>query len=226
MRRYTIAAVVNGLAILALMAYSLDRTSWLFGVFESGRAGASMYGLLAAIVIEVAAVALIVGDATIGSRWAGWGLATILATQGVANFIAGYVRGANEMLRSIGPGEQKSVFAIAAVALALTNFAVPFLIFVLSKLEADIVKQAVAQWTPKPQPAVDTMTVLDAPLPQLAVAPEVAELVDTPVAKTRQPRIPRIVRWRDVERLSFDAIGAKLKITRQAAQKRYDKAKA
>jgi hypothetical protein len=217
MKRYTTAATVNGLAILALMSYSLDRTSWLFGVFETGREGASTYGMLAAIVIEVAAVALIVGDATIGSKWAGWGLATILATQGVANFIAGYIRGADAILKAIGGGQPTSVFWIAAVALALTNFSVPFLIFVLSKLEADIVKQAIAhRATSAPvvvdegaQPSITTMPPAQLPAPD----------VDALVA-------PDIVRWKDVDKLSFQAIGERLGISRQAAQKRYEKAKA
>lgn len=227
MRRYAIAAVVNGLAILALMLYSLDRTSWLFSVFETGRNGASTYGMLAAIVIEVAAVALIVGDATIGSKWAGWGLATILATQGVANFIAGYIRGADAMLSAIGPGQPASVFWIASVALGLTNFAVPFLIFVLSKLEADIVAQAIAtrpataQSAPPmvdaaPQPAehpsITTVPPAQLPAPDADAAVDAAQPVD-------------IVTLRDVDRLSFQAIGDRLGVSRQAAQKQYQRAK-
>lgn len=49
-------------------------------------------------------------------------------------------------------------------------------------------------------------------------------LIDTP-----QPRLvdtrPDVLRWRDDDKLTFDAIGERLGVTRQAAQARYHKAK-
>ena len=57
----------------------------------------------------------------------------------------------------------------------------------------------------------------------VAPAHEVAQLVDTP--QPMLDRRPEIVKWRDDDGLTFEAIGQRLAISRQAAQARYASAR-
>src|SRR5688500_1986553 len=91
----TIAGVI-ALAIAALLAYSLDRTAWLFTLYEHGQANAATLGMVAALVAEIAVVALVAGEGAAGAlgleeaaqatlrHWAGRGLAAVLLVQIVA----------------------------------------------------------------------------------------------------------------------------------------------
>lgn len=170
MNRNTLIGVAAGIgaALLVLMIYSLDRTSWLFAIFESGRAAAETYGYAAAIVVEVAAVALIVGDGVANllrddaaqralRLWSGVGLIFIFGVQVVANFAAGYIRGGEAIVRAIGEGGFTAVYVIAAVAWGMTNALIPALIFALSKIEAHILRLLLAAPAGEVAPARETL---------------------------------------------------------------------
>ena len=149
---YTIAATI-GAALLALLAYSIERSAWLLSLYELPTDEGKQLALLAALVAEAGAVALIVAEGSLSllnrdtarqlSRWAHFGLVIMLALQSVAGLIAGYTRGGARMLDTLGSGQAEARFAVAAVALLLGNLAVPALILALSKIAALLVSQIV-----------------------------------------------------------------------------------
>jgi hypothetical protein len=74
----------------------------------------------------------------------------------------------------------------------------------------------------------ETRAALDAALTQLdALRTPVLTEVETPVKQLTSPvdARPDIVRWKDDDGLTFDAIGVRLSISKQAAQARYRRAK-
>lgn len=119
------------LALLCLLAYSLERTAWLFELFEESKENA----YAAALVIELAAVALIAGAGaldTASKPWANRALLAILSVQVLGNLSAGYLKGGADTLAKFGsdwPG-----YAVAATLWIVANMAVPGLILCLSKL--------------------------------------------------------------------------------------------
>lgn len=146
-RTLTVAIAACGLALLALLGYSLERTAWLFSLFEARYELA----LAAAVVVELAAVALLIGGATLAQldahalAWANRALGAVLSVQALANLSAGYLRGGERTLGEFG-GEGWRWWASYAVAAALwltTNLAVPALILCLSKLLERLVAAAV-----------------------------------------------------------------------------------
>jgi hypothetical protein len=121
-------------ALLLLLAYSLERTVWLFGLFEQDQ----NLAIAAAIVVELAAVALLAGAGTIASldgqakAWANRALLAVLSVQALANLSAGYLRGGHKTLWTLG-GDW-AAYAVALVLWLVANLAVPGLILCLSKL--------------------------------------------------------------------------------------------
>ncbi|MEN9937933.1 MAG: hypothetical protein RLZZ387_4512 [Chloroflexota bacterium] len=175
-----------GLAIVALLAYSLDRTAWLFRLYESGQPHAEALGLAAAIVIELAAVALIAGEGVAESltddlqlqrtlrAWAGRGLAAVLGVQIVANLVAGYLRGGHALLNLLGEGW--AALLIASISWLLANALIPALIFILAKIEAHLLRLALAEPRVLERGATGEQpsTVCDGPIVSYARPAEVA----------------------------------------------------
>lgn len=152
---YTIAGLII-LALLALLVYSLDRTSWLLAQYELSQAGTLAdwlglsplaLGVAAALVIEVGAVALVAGDVlalerSAIKRYATAGLVVVLSVQALANLLAGFLRGYASVEQTlITHGASADVaWWVAGLAWLLSSAAVPALIFILSKLAALVVR--------------------------------------------------------------------------------------
>jgi hypothetical protein len=184
---------IAGVAILALMVYSIDRTAWVFGLFEGGRDGAWMFGLAAAIVIELAGIAFIIAEATAVKQirfWVVLGLAAILIVQTLANLIAGALRGYDTIAGALPTNDWATAWALALWAFA--NALIPALIFILSKIEAYLVRYYLLQSTPVSQSAAQGVASLSQPVaPVSHAAPEpaqpVAPATPEPVAPAHDP---------------------------------------
>lgn len=143
------AIIAVGAALFMLILYSIDRTSWAFSLYEFGRPGAERMGNLAAWVIEVAAISLIISEVVINKadhpaeyRMIMVGLCAILILQGLANGVGGWINGWVESRRRIGEGNFATF--VAGVLWFVTNMIIPAAIFLLSKLEAWLIRQLVA----------------------------------------------------------------------------------
>lgn len=159
-RAYFIIAALILLALLALLIYSLDRTSWLLAQYELSQPGTLAnwlelsplaLGVAAALVIEVGAVALVAGDVlalekSAIKRYATAGLVTVLAVQALANLLAGFLRGWSTVEQALIAKAVTADLAwwIAGLSWVLSSAAVPALIFILSKLAAHVVRLAVS----------------------------------------------------------------------------------
>lgn len=130
------AIVVTSLALAALLAYSIERTAWLFGRFEDWAPAA----YAAALVVELAAVALIVGASALAHldraarAWANRALVAVLSVGALANLAAGYLRGGRATLAQFGSAAEWAPYGVAASLWLTTNLAIPGLILCLSKL--------------------------------------------------------------------------------------------
>jgi hypothetical protein len=134
-------SVAISTALLLLLAYSFERTSWLFGLFETWTPAAQA----AALVVELSAVALLVGGGALlildraAQAWANRALVAVLSVSALANVTAGYLRGGQQTLALLSSGRDGDVarwaaYAVAAALWLVTNLAVPGLILFLSKL--------------------------------------------------------------------------------------------
>lgn len=153
-------AVLILLALLSLLVYSLDRTSWLLAQYELSEAGTLAHqlglsplalGVAAALVIEIGAIALVAGDVlalerSAIKRYATAGLAVVLSVQALANLLAGYLRGWATVDQALTAHDVSANVAwwVAGFSWVLSSAAVPALIFILSKLAAHVVRLAVA----------------------------------------------------------------------------------
>lgn len=119
-----------GIALLCLLAYSLERTAWLFELFEKD----SYRSMAAAVVVELSAVALLTGAAVNekSRSWANGALVAILSTQVLGNLSAGFLEGWNKTLGLFG--HDWAGYAVAATLWLVANLAVPGLVLCLSKL--------------------------------------------------------------------------------------------
>lgn len=120
------------LALLCLLYYSLERTAWLFELFEESRGRAQS----AAIVVELAAVALLAGASVLDAQsrpWANRALLAILSVQALGNLSAGYLHGGRNTLALFGAGGW-AAYVVAATLWLVSNLAIPGLILCLSKL--------------------------------------------------------------------------------------------
>jgi hypothetical protein len=136
------------LALLLLLGYSLERTVWLFALFEER----AELAIAAAIVVELAAVALLAGAGIIAGMdvqakaWANRALAAVLSVQALANLSAGYLRG-GQRTRALWSvegdwfGYAVAAYTVAAALWLVTNLAVPALILCLSKLLEQMLSQ-------------------------------------------------------------------------------------
>lgn len=153
-------AIVIIVALLALLVYSLDRTSWLLAQYELSQPGTLAdwlglsplaLGVAAALVIEVGAVALVAGDVLALERskiqrYATAGLAVVLSVQALANLLAGYLRGyasVRTTLQAHGASADAAWY-VAGLSWVLSSAAVPALIFILSKLAAHVLRLALS----------------------------------------------------------------------------------
>jgi hypothetical protein len=158
-------AIVIIVALLALLVYSLDRTSWLLAQYELSQPGTLAdwlglsplaLGVAAALVIEVGAVALVAGDVLALERskiqrYATAGLAVVLSVQALANLLAGYLRGyasVRTTLQAHGASADAAWY-VAGLSWVLSSAAVPALIFILSKLAAHVLRLALSAGSSK-----------------------------------------------------------------------------
>lgn len=171
-RAYLTIAGLLFVALVLLLIYSLDRTSWLLAQYELSQAdtlaaylGLSplALGVAAALVIEIGAVALVAGDVLAIrhpeiKRYASAGLAVVLAVQALANLLAGFVRGYQAVLNTLTAHHASADIAwwVAGISWILSSVAVPALIFLLSKLAALTLRLAldIAVAAPSAQPSI------------------------------------------------------------------------
>lgn len=164
--RVLTAIAVSALALLALLLYSLERTAWLFQRFEAG----ALQAYAAALVVELTAVALIVGASALAGlersaqAWANRALVAVLSVQALANLSVGYIRGGASTLAAFG--SDRSAFAVAATLWLATNLAVPALILCISKL---LERLLIA--LPERAPTAPTITIEKPTAPALPSAP-------------------------------------------------------
>lgn len=141
----------TGLALIALLGYSIERTQWLFSLFEDWEPATWS----AAIVVELAAVALIIGAGALSlldaqaRAWANRALVAVLSVQALANLTAGYLRGGQQALGLFGANDVPlpwldvdARYAVAAALWFSVNLAVPGLILCLSKLAERLISAA------------------------------------------------------------------------------------
>ena len=134
--RVWIGLVAIAIALVCLLIYSLERTAWLFELFEESKERATA----AAIVIELAAVALIAGAGAldaVSKPWANRALVAILSIQALGNLSAGYLKGGVQTLERFG--SDWPAYAVAATLWLVANLAVPWLVFCLSKLMEQLI---------------------------------------------------------------------------------------
>lgn len=187
-----VACGIVGVAILALMVFSLDRSAWAFGMFETGRPHQSEKGLAAALVVELLVIACIVAKAVTVREiraYATMGLIGGLVVTTLPNLWAGWVWGW-DAARATMP-DSKAAFAVSALAWAVINAAIPSGIYLLSEIEAMLVRvllnivasERTAEAAPVAETAPAHQSAPTGPHP-VASAPEIA-----PVA----PPAPRMV---------------------------------
>ena len=119
------------ISLVSLLWYSLERTAWLFERFENDAPRA----MAAAVVVELAAVALLAGAGALDAKsrpWANRALLAILSVQALGNLSAGYLHGGRLTLALFGDGW--AAYAVAATLWLVANLAVPGLVLCLSKL--------------------------------------------------------------------------------------------
>lgn len=178
-----VAASSTALALIALLAYSLERTAWLFGLFEE----TPPLAVAAAVVVELAAVALLAGGGALAAiddrarAWANRALLAVLSVQALANLSAGYLRGGHRTMQAFGDGW--AAYVVAAALWLVTNLAAPGLILCLSKL----LERLLAHLAAAPAAVADTAPAETADPPQtppapLAVAPARRAVYDAMLA--------------------------------------------
>jgi hypothetical protein len=194
-RAFITIAVLIFIALLALLVYSLDRTSWLLAQYELSQPGTLAdwlglsplaLGVAAALVIEVGAVALVAGDVlalerSAIKRYATAGLAVVLSVQALANLLAGFLRGYASVQATLltHGASADAAWYVAGLSWVLSSAAVPALIFILSKLAAHVVRLAMsAPHAPPLRPAISAQKALrSAQLPEEAEPPSSAAVL-------------------------------------------------
>ena len=181
MRRIPIIATLA--ALLGLLAYSLERTIWLFQRFEV----AAEPAIAAAVVVELAAVALIVSSGALPPSARPWGnraLLAVLSVQALANLSAGYLRGGRATLALFGAADDPSAYAVASTLWFVTNLAIPGLTLSLSKLLEHLITSAL-EVLPACLDARDEATP-DYPPAAIATSPLVASVLDWQILPLKQ----------------------------------------
>ena len=170
-------------ALLGLLAYSLERTIWLFQRFEH----AAEPAIAAAVVVELAAVALIVSAGALPPSARPWGnraLLAVLSVQALANLSAGYLRGGRATLALFGTAEDPSAYAVASTLWFVTNLAIPGLTLSLSKLLEHLITSAL-EVLPACLDARDEATPDYAPA-AIATSPPIASVLEWQVLPLKQ----------------------------------------
>jgi hypothetical protein len=163
----TFAIGFNTVALLALLGYSLERTAWLFQRFEVD----AVLPVVAAVVVELAAVSLLVGAGAIAQldkaarAWSNRALGAVLSVQALANLSAGYLRGGHATLALFQGESPNATYAVAAALWLSVNLAVPALIFFLSKLLERLIAARGAQ---RGEDLAQLQTLLDTATADLA----------------------------------------------------------
>jgi len=158
-RFYIGTACIIFIALVALLVYSLDRTSWLLAQYELSQPDTLAHwlglsplalGTSSALVIEVGLIALVAGEVLASAhpeikRYALAGLLIGLAVQAVANLIAGYLRGYQAVYDDLVTHQVSANLSwyVAGLSWLLSSLAVPGLIFILSRLAALTIRLAV-----------------------------------------------------------------------------------
>jgi len=177
-RFYIGTACIIFIALVALLVYSLDRTSWLLAQYEISQPDTLAHwlglsplalGTSSALVIEVGLIALVAGEVLASAhpeikRYALAGLLIGLAVQAVANLIAGYLRGYQAVYDDLVTHQVSDNLSwyVAGLSWLLSSLAVPGLIFILSRLAALTIRLAVER------PLEATGTQKDAPKPYVS----------------------------------------------------------
>lgn len=163
----TFAILINTVALLALLGYSLERTAWLFQRFEVD----TVLPVVAAVVVELAAISLLVGAGAMAQldkaarAWSNRALGAVLSVQALANLSAGYLRGGHATLALFQGEAPNATYAVAAALWLSVNLAVPALIFFLSKLLERLIAARGAQ---KTEDLAQLQTLLDTATADLA----------------------------------------------------------
>lgn len=163
----TFAILINTVALLALLGYSLERTAWLFQRFEVD----TVLPVVAAVVVELAAISLLVGAGAMAQldkaarAWSNRALGAVLSVQALANLSAGYLRGGHATLVLFQGEAPNATYAVAAALWLSVNLAVPALIFFLSKLLERLIAARGAQ---KTEDLAQLQTLLDTATADLA----------------------------------------------------------
>lgn len=183
-----------GAAILVLMVFSLDRTAWALSLFETGRQLQHERALAGSIVIELAVIAFIIARSVNVAEirhLAIIGLCATLFVQTLANLWGGWVYGW-EATRATLPASE-AAFAVSAAAWLSINALIPGGIFLLSEIEALLVRYLIATYAEE-----RTSAPVADPHPATAPAPtyQVAPVESHPIAPAPEiaPVAPQAVR--------------------------------
>ena len=210
------------IALICLLVYSFERTSWLFGLFESWHIAA----YAAAGVIEVAAVALLIGAAAWSQLdqerrlWASIALQVVLSIQALANLTAGYLHGGAATLRLLQTAESGAgywaAYVVASALWLVVNLAVPTLILCLSKLLEGLISLYIST-----EPAIGAAIKVRPTLAQHA--PHATDHVSMPINTTvvAMPGMSEAVRD-----MACPKCGRELTAGQMGAAKRYGYCKA
>ena len=141
------ALVVASFALMALVVYSFERTSWLFQQYETD----PRFANAAAFVIETAEVALIITlglvarEVPAAKRPAERALTGIPLTQWIANLVVGHIRGSEKMWMQLAATTvvrsettYEAVYVISGITFVVINTMVPLLIWWLSQITSEM----------------------------------------------------------------------------------------
>lgn len=164
-RSLWIMIVAIGVAILILMLFSIDRTAWALALFETGRQFKTQRSVAGSLVVELAAVAFIIAKSINVAeirRLATVGLVGVLIVLTLANLMGSWVHGWNT-LRATMP-DSRPALAVSVLAWASINALIPGGIYLLSEIEALLVRYLLAMYA-------EERTALPETVPQSAPAP-------------------------------------------------------
>lgn len=134
-------------AIIVLMAVSIDRTAWAISLFETGRTLQYERSLASTLVIELAAVAFIIAKSINVAeirRLATIGLVGVLVVLTLSNLMGSWVHGW-ATIRTTLP-DSTPAFWVSVLAWVSINALIPGGIYLLSEIEALLVRYLLAMY--------------------------------------------------------------------------------
>lgn len=170
-----------------------------------------VFGIAGAVALDLVVVTTTMGRR--GGRQSGWGALTIVAAAVFSAAIALDAAGGPTL------GAWNHISYPVVIVLFAQHLAAPKAVRAQSPVDTS------RNWLVEPGALTYYPDGIEQPIEQptiTTVAPP--QLPEQPVVASVSDQVD-IVQLRDVQRLSFAQIGAQLGITRQAAQKRYEKAK-